>query len=115
MATTRSFPSTTSNRQVARVRPLRTTSPMARRSPWTLASKLILNSTVLTVEPRGKGANPEDAAGGGPPRAQPPRARTPPPTTPPVPHRRRRWGGAAPPPPPPASVGVAPPPPWLDR
>ena len=51
MATTWSLPPTTSSRQVASVRPLRTTSPMASRSSWTPASKLILNSTVLTVEP----------------------------------------------------------------
>ena len=46
-----SLPPTTSSRQVASERPLRTTSPMASRSSWTPASKLILNSTVLTVEP----------------------------------------------------------------
>ena len=47
MATTWSLPPTTSSRQVASVRPLRTTSPMASRSSWTPASKLILNSTVF--------------------------------------------------------------------
>ena len=47
MATTWSLPPTTSSRQVASERPLRTTSPMVSRSPWTPASKLILNSTVL--------------------------------------------------------------------
>ena len=51
MATTRSLPSTTSRRQVASVRPFRTSSPMASRFPWTPASRLSLNSTVLTVEP----------------------------------------------------------------
>ena len=39
IATTRSLPSTTSSRQVASVRPFRTTSPMASRSPWTPASR----------------------------------------------------------------------------
>ena len=34
----------------ASVRPLRTSSPMASKSPWTPASKFSLNSTVLTVE-----------------------------------------------------------------
>ena len=52
MATTWSLPPTTSSRQVASVRPLRTTSPMASRSSWTPASKLILNSTVLTLGAR---------------------------------------------------------------
>ena len=47
MATTWSLPPTTSSRQVVSVRPLRTTSPMASRSSWTPASKLILNSTVF--------------------------------------------------------------------
>ena len=51
IATTRSLPSTTSSRQAASVRPLRTSSPMASKSPWTPASKFSLNSTVLTVEP----------------------------------------------------------------
>ena len=51
IATTRSLLSTTSSRQAASVRPLRTSSPMASKSPWTPASKLSLNSTVLTVEP----------------------------------------------------------------
>ena len=51
IATTRSLLSTASSRQAASVRPLRTSSPMASKSPWTPASKLSLNSTVLTVEP----------------------------------------------------------------
>ena len=34
IATTRSLPSTTSSRQAASVRPLRTSSPMASKSPW---------------------------------------------------------------------------------
>ena len=50
IATTRPLLSTTSRRQAASVRPLRTSSPMASKSPWTPASKLSLNSTVLTVE-----------------------------------------------------------------
>ena len=48
IATTRPLLSTTSRRQAASVRPLRTSSPMASKSPWTPASKFSLNSTVLT-------------------------------------------------------------------